>query len=507
MRRFLQPPLRSPLVYLKELPFHLDKKAVEKLRIVGQFLGIVLLTAFIVYIFLDNITPFGITIHYDLQQNDKAISSLGPKERVKTESINGQNVFDQTHDLIYFTTKMPFTFDKATVKVTYRNTSDNQTLALGFQDQNSWHYDTQFIDVPFLNDTSWNITGTNSPFLYQRKKQFGSVDNFLANPPTNSLIGTYDYDMDVGSKAASLPDYQPSTQETTIDTPLRGRQTFYVYLQNEPFHMTIEKQDLNWYEDPDPVTINVYKDKDLVSQVIADDDGITNNSQKTLPPQEINIDNPGPGLPENGIYKVVIDANTDTIIKRITTNLHKIVFAGTLFPASNSQSYEPVVASTSAATIYTDALMISATTYHGSGLQNIIVGDQIVPLVGVKDVYPITPKDAITKIVIPKGDVVLNGFQGYFAFSEDQFFQPTTHRLLPINSKDDTDLVDYIVTDYSPPQKKEDWQIAEKTFDISSAYIKNGLLSWIIMAPHLQENNSEILIDNINVTLSKKPWL
>lgn len=505
INRFLQPPRR--IHYLKELPFHLDKKALERLRIAGQFLGIILLTAFVAYIFLVNIMPFGITVHYNLQQNDKAISPLGPKNRVKIESINGQNIFHQTHDLIYFTTKMPFAFDDATVKITYRNPSDDQTIALGFRDQNTWHYDTKPMDIPFFNNLSWSAIGTSPPILYQRNQTFGTVENFLTNPPKNALIGTYAYDTAIGSTAPTMQDYKPSTTGTIIDTPLRGKHTFSVYLKKEPFRITIEKQDLNWYDDPDPVTVNVYKDQDLVYQVIADDDGIIDNSQKTLAPQEITIQNPGPDLPEDGIYKIVIDANADTIIKKITTNLHKIVFSGSLFPAGNSQSYGTVISSTSATTFYTNALLLSATSFHETGLQTITVGNQVVPITRVKNTYPITPKDDITKVSIPNGDIVLNGFQGYFAFSEDQFFEPTKYHILPITSKDDVNLVDYIIADYFPPQKIEDWQIAERTFDIRSAFIKNGTLSWLIMAPHLKENNHEILIGNIDVTFHKKPWI
>src|SRR6266403_5557496 len=103
MRRFLQPPRR--ILYLKEFSIHLTKETIQKIRVVGQFLGIILLTAFIAYIFLNNLTPFGVTVHYNLQQNATTLSALGPKNRVKTENTQGQKIFHQTHDLIYFTTK------------------------------------------------------------------------------------------------------------------------------------------------------------------------------------------------------------------------------------------------------------------------------------------------------------------------------------------------------------------------------------------------------------------
>ncbi len=361
--------------------------------------------------------------------------------------------------------------------------------------------------MPLLNDLSWSAIGMTSPVLFQRKQQFGTVDDFLAHPPTNALIGTYAYDKDFGTSKQQLPNYQPATTDTVIDTPLRGKHTMYIYLHHEPFHMIIEKQDLNWYEDPDPMTVTVYKDNDIVFQETVDDDGITDNSRKILPSQKIEIKNPGPDLPENGVYKVVIDANSDTIVKKITTNLHKIVFAGSVFPAGNNNVYGSVIATTSATTLYTNALLLSATTYHNAGLQNITVGNQTIHMEEINNIYPITPLGDITNVIIPKGDIIINGFQGYFAFSQDQFFNPTPYHILPINSKYDIPLVDYIITDYHPSTKIGDWQVAERTFDLQTATIKNNTLSWIIVAPQLNANNREILINNIDITFRKKPLL
>jgi len=159
---------RFPKLYLKEFPFHLNDRAKQRMQIVGQFLGTVLLTAFIAYIFLNNITPFGVTMHYNLGQEENNISELGPKNRVRTENQNGQKTFYQTHDLAYFSTNMPFIFDTATVKITYKNPDPNQIISLGFQDQEVWHYDTKPLEVPFLNNLPWSPDGKD-PVLYQRE--------------------------------------------------------------------------------------------------------------------------------------------------------------------------------------------------------------------------------------------------------------------------------------------------------------------------------------------------
>ncbi|MDP3941660.1 MAG: hypothetical protein Q8Q49_05120 [bacterium] len=494
--------------YQKILPFHVDEIAIRQMKLVGEFFGIIFLTAFVAYVVLYNMSPLGVTANYALDTDGGNISKLGPKERVTEVAQNGQTVFRQTHDLVYFTTKMPFVFDTARVHLTFQNKNPDQTIALGFQDRETWHYAAKPYDVPFLNDLSWTHSGKN-PVLYQREKTYANADDFLARPPLHAFIGTYSYETEIGNIALTrLPDYKPVSKESLINsTPLRGKHVLYAYLDHEPFTMTIEKQDLNWYEDPDVMTVKIYKDKDLVYQAIADDDGVTDSSKRVLPPRTLSIKNPGKEFPESGVYRIVIDANSDTIIKRIQTNLHKIVFQGTIFPVGNKDAYTSVVASTAATDVYTNALVLGASTYHSAGKQTMQVGTQTLSLTTLKSEEIMIPQEDITKVVIPKNDVMLNSYWGYFAFDKDQFFLPTPYRVLPITKKEDLKIVDYILTSYTPSSQKGAWKTAEGTFDISSAFIKNGRLSWIIQAPHLKDNNSEILIKNIEVTFHKNPWI
>lgn len=498
-------PLRFVPRFVSELPFTIDDKAKRRLQNVGQYFGIVLLVGLIGYLFLNY--NASVTVHYNLSQKSKDLSQLGPKARVASATVDGQQITKLTDDLVYFTTAMPFQFDTADVKVTFKNDNEDQTLSMGFQDDTTWHYTNVPFDIPYITNLNWQTVGLG-PVLYQRTPVYMSVNDFVTHPPKDAIIGTYGDDMDIGNtEQTKLSNYQPASTQTTIDTPFRGTHTLYVYLDHEPFQMTIEKQDLNWYEDPDPVTVKIYKGQDLVYTVTGNDDGITNASHTTGAPQEIKIKNPSQELPESGVYKVVIMANSDTLIKRISTNLHKIVFQGPIFLAGNASSYPDVVASTSATTLYTNALSLSALTYHGAGEQTLQVGDQQLSLNTLRIPQTITPKEDLTKIVVPQNDVVLDPFQGYFAFSADQFFQPTTYHVMPITNAQDATLADYIITQYKPPHIENGWQVNEYTFDINNAYINKNRLSWLIKAPDLKENGNAILIKDIQVTYYKKGWL
>jgi hypothetical protein len=498
---------RRQMLFVRHYFYFLSEKTRIRLQVFGQFCGIILLTAIIAFVFLNIFAPLGITIQYTMGQDNNNISTIGPSNRVSTIMLNGQKVTKTNNDLVYFTTDIPFNFDSATVKIWYKNSNPDQTFSVGFQDQENWDYDIKPFDVPFFNTLTWEKSGSN-PILYQRKQAYKSAGAFLQNPPKNAIIGTFDIDnTDIGDTSKTrIADYQPSKKNTIITAPLRGKHVIYAYLDQEPFHMIIQKQDLNWYAGADPMTVSIYKGNSLVDQVTEPDDGITVASSKIGNIQKIDIDSSSSGFPQSGVYKIVINADEDTIIKSITTNLHKLVFQGSLFLAGNNQVYPGVNDSSSATTVYTNALSLSAMTYHVAGEQQITVDNQILNLNSTQYPQTITPSNNLSEIIVPKNDVILDGFQGYFAFSRGQFFLPTKYHVLPITSDYDIPLTDYILTDYSPSYKEAGWQVNEQTFDLHSAYINNNNLSWIIEAPQLKERNNTLLIKNIQVTFHKNGW-
>lgn len=478
----------------------------RRLHIIARMFFLTLSVVLVGYIVFNNLLPFGATVIY-VMGKDKDISALEPKDRVEETKWNGENATVQKSDLIYFTTSVPFKFDTATVRMVFQNPDTTQTISAGYQNHANWHYNTKLFDAPFINGLSWKKIGEN-PTLYQRENKFNTLNDFLINPPKDSIIGTYNYDSEIGNtENTKLQGYKSADYQTVINTPLRGRHVFYAYVDKEPFIMTISKQDLNWYAGPDVATITVYKGNVIVYSAQIDDDGITNGSRKVLPAQEITIKNPGPGLPESGVYKIVIDANEDTVITRIQTNLHKIVVAGSVFLAGNKDIYPGIVSSTSATTLFTNALSLSATTLHKAGVQDIKVGDQTLSLSAANSEKTVVPKDTITKIVVPKQDVDLKGFQGYFAFSQDNFFLPTEYHIVPIVDPQDIGLTDYLLTNYTVVKKVGAWEIQEQTFNIKDMYLQNGKLSWVIETPKLKENSRNIFIQNISVTYKKKAWL
>lgn len=454
----------------------------------------------VLIIVLANVAPFGVSAEYESGENAE-ISPLGPNDRVEKQEVNGETLQFLTDDLVYFSTEMPFKFDEAAVTITYSNPTDNQEVYVGFKDQSDWHYDTVLIDG-LLNEASWQRVG-EGPFLYQKDNTFTSLAEFLENPPLDKNIGIYNFD-ETELPEVTVPNYQPN-KSTVIDVPLRGKVVFYAYIENEPFDMTVVKQDLNWYEGADSVPVKIYKENDVVYETAILDDGISDTSKKLGSEQKERIQNPGSELPEPGVYKVVIEAGGDTVIKQITTNFHKIVFAGPLLPVSNAEIYPGIVAETIPTNLFTDAKNITATTYHPEALQTITFPEGELTLTTVNEPVATSTANPLTSFSIPKSDVVVESTDGYFFFDPEHYFAPFPFSFTTLTNKEQLRDVDYVISNNMPPAILGDWKVATHTFDLTRAYISEKKLSWLIKAPGLKERGGKIGIKKIEVIFRKKP--
>jgi hypothetical protein len=467
-------------------------------RLISRIIAIGIVVTIFGYLAIANTTPFNIAKSYT--SNNKNTFLISPRNRA--EIHNG--VTKQIDNLIYFNSKMPFSFDLAKVKIYLKNNSSQQEVRLGYKDQLEWHYSSQIIDSPMLDSLKQQRIGSG-PYLYQKTSTYKSVDDFFKNPPKNKVVGVADYkNTDFLQPNIVLPNYRPSSTKTRIDVPLRGKTVMYAYLNHEPFSMSFTKRDLNWQSDPDAVKISVYKGKDKVFVAAIDDDGNSTSNHQVGHPETVEIKNPGPGLPEPGVYKIFIDATDDSVITNITTNLHKLAFEGPLYAADNHEVYGDLAAKTKATYLNTNAPYLSFRSDHEQS-KTATVDKQVVKITKPNQVFDANNPAPSTNITVHASDMIING-NGYFAFAPEQFFVPSPYRILPINSAEDIAKVDYILTDYKTPKHEGEWLVAEREFDLHDAVIKKGQLSWLLSAPGLKENNRTVEYKQIDMTLTKKGW-
>jgi hypothetical protein len=251
--------------------------------------------------------------------------------------------------------------------------------------------------------------------------------------------------------------------------------------------------------------IRIYKDEDIVFAATIDDDGITDDSKKAGAVEKAVIENPGPGLPENGVYRIVFDGNGDTVITRIKTNLHKLVFAGPLYPVQNNKVYPTIATTTATTTLYTNSNKLTMIVQHNDALQTARINNLKINFHKIDSPAAASTTATSSKITLPQSDTIING-AGYFSFKPEQFFEPYNARIISIKSADDIALSNYIITPYKAPTEENGISIAERSYDLKTAIPINGKLNWILRAPGLKSNNGGIYIKDIQITYTRYGW-
>lgn len=466
----------------------------EKIAAITRIICLTIVSFILLFVVYKNYPLFG----EDVILSGSEVSNLSPDDRV----INFPKPSTQLSDIIYFDTKSEG-YDSAKVTITYKTENPEQELHIGYKDEPTWHYKTLPVYLPFIEKLDWNKI-EDAPTLYQRNSKYTYVGQFLKYPPKEETVGTY-Y-LNANHSINVLEAYSPKKTPTIIDTPLRGNHTFYTYINNEPFDMTIEKSDLNWYQGEDVLTINVYKDDVLLSQKTIDDDGITDASRTVGEKLYVKVGYEN-GNPENGVYKIVIRGNGDCVVTSIKSSFSRIVFEGPIYPISGQRVYDAAVAGVNPVNVFTDAKEITLRTQHNESTDDIKINGSKIAVDPSGEVHTYKTESARNEINLGAGDIIVDG-HGYFAFDQDSFFTPFIYKRHEIKPSDNLEGINYLLTDYKKSFNSDDgFKVKELEFNLHDAFYNKDTLSWIIKAPKLNETGGKVYIKDIKVELHKKQIL
>jgi hypothetical protein len=402
---------------------------------------------------------------------------LTPLNRISEKYDNQRDLIDS---LVYLNVQIPKNSETIKIQTKLKLSEyENQRVSLGAKDREDWHYQYHLLTYPNLDLTNYN----NLENIYTK---LPTVSNEELKTKKDIIIAT---DQDLKQIPNIIEDYQE--KQTTIPATLRGKHEFYFYTENQ-IELQIKKQDLNWYEGEDPLTITIYdiNNKEIINTTI-EDDGIINinKNQATIQESTLNIDL------SKGIYKLEF-SNFDGLIKEIKININKII-TKRLFLADN----EVYIQNTKETKIYTESKNLKFLTYHNEGLQNIIYNNKEFKIKNTQE-EQILELQKPTILTIPENDLIVEA-TSYLAFSEENYFNPFTQT---ITSLDNYEQADYILTDYKQPIQDGEWIITETTFNIEDLYLEDNKLSLVFHTPHLSKEeykNYTIPIDYINITIYK----
>jgi PGF-pre-PGF domain-containing protein len=317
--------------------------------------------------------------------------------------------------------------------------------------------------IPILGKGFFIKTGTFYDMFYE---ELGNYD-LLAQNKQYKIFGTVEYE-DIGDANSFLQKPPASTiavgPRVTINTTsyfqedapefrmqylLRGAHTFYTYIPAEGVILSVGKKDMNNYAGADELKVNIYSMKgDAVASMKLADDGDTTGSRVAGIEQtsSLHISDIEPGN-----YRIDMTAGTDLYISTLNISSGKLVAKDSVFLISPG---EVLVSSK-------QSMDVCFKTYHNAGLQTIsITGSDFNRTVNVNATATcfsvnLPYSDTPYSIHAPKGDIIIST-NGYLAFTEASFFNPTSCELLNLQRSREwiqENDIDYLVVPASREQR------------------------------------------------------
>ena len=379
---------------------------------------------------------------------------------------------------------------------------------------------TTLIHSQTLNELTWNKITNGRLTVWQRVNEETAAESTTATkkapvrPEPRKFISYEDFvsQATIDERVASIgldpmtmvrvKDYKPAGSSITLTSAFRGSHLMYVYADNEDLNFSFDKIDLNWKGGKDALQMNVARAEDyternrqLIKHLTIADDGSTKLSQPKK--FEVSIKNA-----KNGWYRVAFETTDDILIKNFTINkslfgfYHNLMIAGG--PAySKGGVFTPLNLITSASTT-------AIQTWHEPAKQQIKVGNQTINLKQLKKESKVENLSGQTKIEIPRDDVIITS-DGFITWDGATLPPSTGTTPVDIATIPSLSEFDYLIADYQPTTEKKEISI-DQEYELSQLAVgKNKTVSFTIHAPGLRENNAQLGIKKIQVTLTRGP--
>ncbi|HZJ41932.1 MAG TPA: hypothetical protein VFD51_02870 [Patescibacteria group bacterium] len=475
-------------------------KTLYLMRLRLAWLGLIFLICFI-FLWLKIVPGGAISYTRDYSQifnfGQGFIYNFTPQDRVIDVGTGLPKI---TGDPVYFSVFTPRPFSRATLTVSYYRHLNQKTPIIEagvLADNIVWRYNLQPIENRIIDSlkSSWHIL-SEVPLILLLNDNYQDKDNFLADLKSNNLkdcdngdpiscLAVYNYDIDVNSKFS----FTENEKALTIDVPLRGAHSLYVYVSKPSLDFNVEFVDLNLDKDPDPISMILYQGKEIISRSDLPDLNNLPSSEK----EEIKKLSLSANKLAEGVYKLEIKMGDDVVIKKIESSTNRLVFSRKIWPVSYNKNIE----------VYTDANYLFLKALGPASLQNFSFGGQDFSLNEpyLKEEYNLVNNGEINKIVLEKDDVILEN-SGVFSFSKDTFFNPQLKRV--DNYFEPTADIKYIVADYKSPEQSKDARLVQSVeFDMTGVYREKGRYNFAISIPNLEaEDDTYLEIEKMDIKFS-----
>ncbi|MDP2729990.1 MAG: hypothetical protein Q8O55_05865 [Dehalococcoidales bacterium] len=499
------------------------------------------------YIGWMNLMPLGGTVTHFLDVGGEDIDGqakiTGPFDRISgKKEIDGISFRELPKSPVYFELDDRKLNSAAEISVSGRFRGDfpeNARLTLGAKNAEEWSYRWKDIYAPFLQKLETLPLLAKDDFIavyatgQVNSAGIQNVGEFLQNPPSGSVIATIDKSLNINQgigeeHLAGIDLNKITTNDASsnyvdrgadgslrIKNALRGGHTLWTHVTNGRLTLEVTKQDLNWYEGPDILTIEVYSvDGESQGKIEIPDDGDESKSSKMGQPQDDATYMSGL---EPGVYRIELKSDEDVLISEIAINQSKLVVAGRMFPVGMNRAYFKDGANFEPLKLYGKYPVTGGVrfrTSHRAGLQRITVSGDLRAEFDISETntdFRMSLKPGDYEFDVPAQDVIIVT-KGYFSFTPESFFLP--QRSTVVNLEYDMtwlkENVDYVVIDrrnYVPSAVDTGgWLVGQTSWKTRGLYITNDRLSFSLNVPHLEaQPDRAIAIDWIEITLKIPP--
>lgn len=129
--------------------------------------------------------------------SSRFISDIYPENRVGGIEYENGNCFQRIFvEPAYFKVKVPRTFSKAKVKITYSN-PDQPLFEIGLMKKKEFPLDWRFtlrpLENKIFNNLDWDLIVKEGISLWQKQKRFATIHDFVNNVPDDQKTATFHY--------------------------------------------------------------------------------------------------------------------------------------------------------------------------------------------------------------------------------------------------------------------------------------------------------------------------
>jgi hypothetical protein len=290
--------------------------------------------------------------------------------------------------------------------------------------------------------------------------------------------------------------YTSKRSTSRFEPDLRGSHSFYTFVKNEPLRVAFAFQDMNRSLGADAIDL-IIRDElgEIVRTERLGDDGNRSENQKWSE-NTLSVDIPNL---EEGVYKIEWQVTSDIFIRSIETSLSSFVIGGALQVGDRVGLDGKELAQS----FYSRSDYLLLSTPHANGAQRIQFGNASVDIVSPNEPVLLLGGPEPMQLTTEKGNMRFAG-TGYFAFSEDMYFEPFPRELSAFTNAEDIANTT-ILTSYVRAESDGDSYKNTYTFSLTDIPEEEGFMRFVLSAPLLDELEEKPILESITVRYSRPP--